>query len=189
MTIPFEGVPLQELGELARRVEDAGYDGLWSAESTHYDGFTPLAVAAEHTERVRLVTGTVNVFTRGPALLAQTAAALADVSGGRFVLGLGASSNVIVERWNGVPFERPLSRMRSAIEALRPVLAGERGPGGFKLETAPEAQVPIVVAALRGKMLGLAAELGYGAFTNFLPLSGTRLFFNDTATTEKELVC
>ena len=91
MTIPFEGVPLRELGALARRVEDAGYDGLWSAESTHYDGFTPLAVAAEHTARVRLVTGIVNVFTRGPALLAQTAAALADVSGGRFVLGLGAS--------------------------------------------------------------------------------------------------
>ena len=76
MTIPFDGVPLHELGALARRVEDAGYDGLWSAESTHYDGFTPLVVAAEHTERVRLVTGIVNVFTRGPALLAQTAAAL-----------------------------------------------------------------------------------------------------------------
>src|SRR5829696_6323570 len=107
MTIPFDGVPLHELGALAQRVEEAGYESLWSAESTHYDGFTPLVIAAEHTERVRLVTGIVNVFTRGPALLAETAAALADVSKGRFVLGLGASSNVIVERWNGIPFERP----------------------------------------------------------------------------------
>ena len=89
VTIPFEAVPLHELGPLVRRVEDAGYDGLWSAESTQFDGFTPLAVAAEHTQRVRLVTGIVNVFTRGPALLAQTAAALQDVSDGRFVLGLG----------------------------------------------------------------------------------------------------
>src|SRR6476661_8057567 len=133
MTIPFEGVPLHELGALARRVEDAGYDGLWSAESTHYDGFTPLAVAAEHSERLRLVTGIVNVYTRGPALLAQTAAALADLSNGRFVLGLGASSNVIVERWNGIPFERPLARVAETVDYLRPVLAGERGPGGFRL--------------------------------------------------------
>src|SRR5437773_6544017 len=137
MTIPFEGVPLHELGALVRRVEDGGYDGLWSAESTHYDGFTPLAIAAAHTERVRLVTGIVNVFTRGPALLAQTAAALADASNGRFVLGLGASSNVIVERWNAVPFRRPLSKVEETVAYLRTVLAGERGTGGFKLASPP----------------------------------------------------
>jgi alkanesulfonate monooxygenase SsuD/methylene tetrahydromethanopterin reductase-like flavin-dependent oxidoreductase (luciferase family) len=79
--------------------------------------------------------------------------------------------------------------MRSAIEALRPVLAGDRGPGGFKLETPPEAPVPIVVAALRGKMLGLAAELGDGAFTNFLPLSGTRQVAETFGAPDKELVC
>src|ERR671936_1874252 len=125
MTIPFEGVPLHELGPLAKRAEAAGYDGLWSAESTHYDGFTPLVVAAEHTERVRLVTGIVNVFTRGPALLAQSAAALADLSNGRFVLGLGASSNVIVEQWNGIPFERPLAKVGETVDYLRTVLSGE----------------------------------------------------------------
>src|SRR6185503_7874986 len=174
LTVPFSGIPLAAHGELFRRIEAAGYDDVWTSETAGYDGFTPLALAAVHTERLRLATGVVNPFTRGPAVLAQHCAALADASGGRFVLGLGSSSNVVVERWNGVPFEKPLSRMRSAIEALRPVLAGERGPGGFKLDTAPEAAVPIVVAALRGKMLGLAAELGDGAFTNFLPLSGTR---------------
>jgi len=189
LTIPFSGVPLAAHGDLFRRIEAAGYDDVWTSETAGYDGFTPLALAAVHTERLRLATGVVNPFTRGPAVLAQHCAALADASGGRFVLGLGSSSNVVVERWNGVPFEKPLSRMRSAIEALRPVLAGERGPGGFKLETAPEAPVPIVVAALRGKMLGLAAELGDGAFTNFLPLSGTRQVAEAFGAPEKELVC
>jgi probable F420-dependent oxidoreductase len=189
LTVPFSGIPLAAHGELFRRIEAAGYDDVWTSETAGYDGFTPLALAAVHTERLRLATGVVNPFTRGPAVLAQHCAALADASGGRFVLGLGSSSNVIVERWNGVPFEKPLSRMRSAIEALRPVLAGDRGPGGFKLETAPAAPVPIVVAALRGKMLGLAAELGDGAFTNFLPLSGTRQVAETFGAPDKELVC
>src|SRR5918912_366172 len=135
MTIPFTGAPLHELGPLVRRVEDAGYDGVWSAESTEFDGFTPLAVAAEHSERLRLVTGIVNVFTRGPALLAQSAAALANLAPGRFVLGLGASSNVIVEQWNAIPFRRPLSKVAETVDYLRTVLGGERGPGGFRLAT------------------------------------------------------
>jgi probable F420-dependent oxidoreductase len=189
LTVPFSGLPLSEHGDLLRRIEGAGYDDVWTSETSGYDGFTPLALAAVHTERLRLGTGVVNPFTRGPAVLAQHAAALADASGGRFVLGLGASSNVIVERWNGVPFERPLSRMRAALNALRPVLAGERGPGGFKLESPPAEPVPIVVAALRGKMLGLAAELGDGAFTNFLPLSGTRQVAEAFGAPDKELLC
>jgi probable F420-dependent oxidoreductase len=189
LTVPFSGVPLADHGELLRRAEAAGWDDLWTAETAGADGFTPLALAAVHTERMRLGTGVVNAFTRGPAVLAQHAAALADASRGRFVLGLGSSSNVIVERWNGVPFERPLSRVRATVEALRPVLAGERGPGGFRLETPPSHPVPIVVAALRGRMLALAAEVGDGAFTNFLPLSGARQVAEAFGAPDKELLC
>jgi len=189
LTIPFSGVPLSEHGDLLRRAEGAGYDDLWTAETAGHDGFTPLALAAVHTTGMRLGTGVVNPFTRGPAVIAQHAAALADASGGRFVLGLGSSSNVIVERWNGVPFERPLSRVRAAVEALRPVLAGDRGPGGFKLEAPPQEPVPIVVAALRGKMLALAAEVGDGAFTNFLPLSGASRVAEAFGAPGKELLC
>src|SRR3954467_15821664 len=189
LTVPFTGIPLAEHGDLFRRIEAAGYDDVWTSETAGHDGFTPLALAGVHPERLRLATGVVTPFPRGPAVLAQHCAALADASGGRFVLGLGSSSNVIVERWNGVPFEKPLSRMRAAIEALRPVLAGDRGPGGFRLETPPSSSVPIVVAALRGRMLALAAELGDGAFTNFLPLSGAAQVRDAFGAPDKELVC
>jgi probable F420-dependent oxidoreductase len=189
LTLPFAGVSLADHAELFRRAEAAGYDDLWTGETTGPDGFTPLALAAAHTERVRLGTGIVNPFTRGPAVLAQHAAALADASGGRFVLGIGSSSSVIVERWNGVPFERPLSHVREAVERLRPVLAGERGLGGFRLESPPAHPIPIVVAALRGRMLALAAEIADGAFTNFLPLSGAAQVAEAFGAPEKELVC
>jgi probable F420-dependent oxidoreductase len=171
LTVPFAGVPLADHEPLVRRAEAAGYDDLWTGETNGPDGFTPLVLAAAWTERMRLGTGVVNPYTRGRAVLAQHAAALADASGGRFVLGLGASSNVIVERWNEVPFEKPLTRLRETIPMLREVLAGGRGPGGFKLETPPAEPVPIVLAALRDKMLRLGGELADGTFTNFLPLS------------------
>ncbi len=170
LTLPFAGVPLAAHEPLVRRAEAAGYDDLWTGETNGADGFTPLALAATWTSRMRLGTGVVNPFTRGPAVLAQHAAALADASGGRFVLGLGASSDVIVERWNQRPFEKPLSRMREVVPVLRDVLAGGRGPGGFRLETPPAQPVPIVLAALRDRMLRLGGELGDGTFVNFLPL-------------------
>jgi probable F420-dependent oxidoreductase len=172
LTLPLPTLPLAEHAEHVRRAEAAGYTDLWSGETQGPDGFTPLALAAAWTERVRLGTGVVGVYTRGPALLAQQAAALADASGGRFALGIGASSDRIVEGWNRMRLERPLTKMSETIDFLRKVFAGERADGGFKLERAPDEPMPIIVAALRGKMLRLAVEKGDGAFTNFLPLGG-----------------
>jgi probable F420-dependent oxidoreductase len=171
LTLPLPATPLRDLAEHVRRAEAVGYTDLWSGETNGPDGFTPLAFAAAWTENVRLGTGVVGVFQRGPALLAQQAAALADGSGGRFALGIGASSDRIVEGWNGIPFERPLSKVEQTLDFLRPALAGERTPNGFKLE-APPPPVPIVLAALRGKMLRLSVEKADGAFSNFLPISG-----------------
>jgi probable F420-dependent oxidoreductase len=172
LTVPLTGIGLPDNADLLRRAEAAGYTDLWSGETNGPDGFTPLALASAWTEKVRLGTGVVGVMQRGRALLAQEAAALADASGGRFALGIGASSDRIVEGWNGMPFEKPLSKMSETIDFLRTALAGERAAGGFKLERAPAERVPIIVAALRGKMLRLAVEKGDGAFTNFLPLAG-----------------
>ncbi len=171
LTLPLPGMPLRDHRELVQRAEAVGYTDLWSGETNGPDGFTPLALAAAWTDTIRLGTGVVGVFQRGPALLAQQAAGLADGSNGRFALGIGASSDRIVEGWNEIPFERPLSKVEATVDFLRPALAGERTPNGFKLE-APPPPVPIVLAALRGKMLRLAVAKADGAFTNFLPISG-----------------
>ncbi len=171
LTLPLPGTALADHEDLVRRAEAAGYTDLWTGETNGPDGFTPLALSAAWTEHARLGTGIVGVFQRGPALLAQQAAAMADASSGRFVLGIGASSDRIVEGWNGIPFEKPLSKVAETLGFLKTALAGERTESGFKLESAPP-EVPIVLAALRGKMLDLAVREADGAFTNFLPLAG-----------------
>jgi probable F420-dependent oxidoreductase len=172
LTLPLPGISLADHEQHVRRAEAAGYTDLWSGETAGPDGFTPLALSAAWTERMRLGTGIVGVFQRGPALLAQEAAALASASRGRFVLGIGSSSDRIVEGWNGIPFEKPLSRVRETLDFLDAALAGERTSTGFKLEAPPPEPVAVVLAALRGRMLELAVKRAAGAFTNFLPLAG-----------------
>jgi probable F420-dependent oxidoreductase len=172
LTLPLPTLPLRDHEAILRRAEAAGYTDLWTGETQGPDGFTPLAVASAWTETARLGTGVVGVFTRGPALLAQQAAALADASGGRFALGIGASSDRIVAGWNDTPFNRPLSKVSATVDFLNVAFAGERTSTGFKLEQPPAEPIPIILAALRGKMLRLAVEKSQGAFSNFLPLSG-----------------
>ena len=172
LTLPLPGISLADHEEHVKRAEASGYTDLWTGETAGPDGFTPLALSAAWTERARLGTGVVGVFQRGPALLAQEASALADASEGRFVLGIGSSSDRIVEGWNGIPFERPLTKVRETLDFLDAALAGERTATGFKLEMPPAEPLPVVLAALRGRMLELAVERAAGAFTNFLPLGG-----------------
>src|SRR5262245_43992005 len=101
LTVPLVGIGLAEGEDLVKRAEARGYTDIWSGETNGPDGFCPLTLASTWTERARLGTGVVGVMQRGRALLAQEAAALQDTSGGRFVLGIGASSDRIVEGWNG----------------------------------------------------------------------------------------
>jgi probable F420-dependent oxidoreductase len=191
LTLPLPNLPLREHADLVRRAEAAGYTDLWSGETQGPDGFTPLAACAAWTESVRLGTGVVGVFTRGPALLAQQAAALADVSGGRFALGIGASSDRIVEGWNRMPFSRPLTRIAETLDFLEAAFAGERTATGFKLEQPPAAPLPVILAALRGRMLRLATERAAGAFTNFLPLAALSRVTDEIAGAPEgfELLC
>lgn len=182
LSLELAGLPLRQRAAVYEAAEAAGFSDGWPGEVSGPDAFTQVAIAAMATERMRVGTGVVSVFTRGPAILAQHAAALQELSEGRFWLGIGSSSNVIVERWNGIRFERPLTRVRETVEFLRAALAGERaGPGGFKLDQAPDPPPPIAIAALRGRMLRLAGALGDGAWVNFLPLEAVDKVLGEVA--------
>jgi probable F420-dependent oxidoreductase len=162
--------------ELIAELPALGYTDAWSSEVNGTDGFTPLAVAAGWAPELRLGTAIVPVSTRGPGVLAMTAATLADLAPERFVLGIGASSPVIVEHWNAGEFVKPFARTRDTLRFLRAALAGEKVTAtyetfdikGFKLERAPRIPPRIVLAALRPRMLALAAAEADGAITNWL---------------------
>jgi len=176
MTIPFAGVPLHEHRAWFEELADLGYTDVWSAESDGVDGFTPLAMAAAWVPQLRLGIAIAPAYTRGPALLAQTVAGLAEAAPGRFAFGLGASSDVIVERWNGLAYDRPYQRVRDTVRFLRAALAGEKvteaydtfSVRGFRLGRVPEQPPPIYVAGLRSGMLRLAGREGDGAILNWL---------------------
>ena len=175
LTVPVEGFTLEEHTDLAREAERLGYRDAWSFEADGLDAFSPLAVVGLAT-RMRLGTAIVNVYTRGPATIAQCAAGLAEIAPGRFILGIGAGSNVIVESWNGGTFRKPATRVRETAQFLRQALAGERvvfrgetfAIDGFRLSRSPARPVPIYVAALRAGMLGVAGEIGDGVILNWL---------------------
>jgi len=176
MTIPFDNVPLHEQRDWIVELADLGYTDVWSSEASGADGFTPLALASVWAPSLRLGNAIIPAFTRGPATLAQCVATLADAAPGRFVLGVGTSSNVIVERWNDIPFDKPYQRTRDTVRFLRLALTGAKvkeeyetfSVNGFKLGIVPSLQPPILIAALREGMLDLAGRDGDGAIVNWL---------------------
>jgi len=176
MTIPFDGVPLGEQRDWIVELADLGYTDVWSSEANGADAFTPLTLASVWAPSLRLGTAIVPAYTRGPGCLAQSVGSLAQAAPGRFALGVGTSSNVIVEGWNGIPFEQPYQRTRDVVRFLRAALAGGKVTEeyetfkvrGFRLGVVPPEPVPILVAALREGMLRLAGREGDGAIVNWL---------------------
>ncbi|MFC5823138.1 LLM class F420-dependent oxidoreductase [Nonomuraea insulae] len=176
MTIPFYDRSLANSKDLIAELPGLGYTDAWSAEVNGADGFTPLALAAQWAPGLRLGSAIVPVSTRGPGLLAMSAATLADLAPERFVLGIGASSPAIVEGWNAGTFGKPYARTRDTLRFLKKALAGEKVSEayetfevkGFRLERAPKVPPKIVLAALRPRMLRLAAAEADGAITNWL---------------------
>ncbi|ROS43314.1 LLM class F420-dependent oxidoreductase [Amycolatopsis thermoflava] len=182
ITIPLTGVPLTAHRELIERLPALGYTDAWSAETAGTDAFSPLLLASQWAPELRLGTAIVPVYTRGPGLLAMSAATLAEAAPGRFVLGIGASSPVIVQNWNAAEFTKPFARTRDTLRFLRAALAGEKvtaeyetfSVSKFRLERAPEPAPPIMLAALRPGMLKLAAKEADGAITNWLSPADVR---------------
>ena len=176
MTVPFGGVRLTDHAAVYRALADAGFTDVWSSEVAGTDAFTPLTLAAVWEPRLQLGTAIAPVFTRGPALLAMTAAALAEAAPGRFRLGVGASSPVVVGDWNATEFTEPYRRSRDVLRFLRAALAGEVVDGDFdtfsvrrfRLERPPATPPQVLLAALRPGMLRLAAAQADGVILNWL---------------------
>ena len=181
-TVPFAKVPLSAHGPVLAALEMAGYTDFWTQEVRGFDALTPLAALASQAPRARLGAAIAGVYTRGPALLAMQAAAVAEVALGRFALGLGTSSERIVEGWNGARFERPVERVRDTLRFLRSALAGERVDAvydtfavrGFSLERPPAEPPALWIAALRPRMLALAGAEADGVCLGLLSADDVR---------------
>jgi len=176
ITLPLRGQTLPGQRDIVSALPDLGYTDAWSSEVNGADAFTPLALAAGWAPGLRLGTAVAGIYNRGPALLAMNGATLASLAPGRFVLGIGVSSPVVVTDWNCVPLDRPYQRARDTLRFLREALAGGKVSmtgetftvRGFRLDPAPDPPPLLALAALRPGMVALAAELADAAITNWL---------------------
>jgi F420-dependent oxidoreductase-like protein len=171
--------------EFAVEAEKLGLDVCWVAEAWGADAPSPLGYLAARTSRMLLGSGVIQVGTRSPVTIAQTAMTLAQLTGGRFLLGLGVSGPQILEGLHGIPFGRPLARMRETVEIVRSVMAGEKvsytgshyriplpGSKGARpmRVSLPPVSVPVYLASLSPKMLELTGEIADGWLgTSFVP--------------------
>ena len=197
ITVPFAGVPLAGHHTWYAELAEAGYTDVWSAEVAGADAFTPLALAAAWQPDLRLGTAVTPVFTRGPGLLAMSAAALADAAPHRFTLGIGASSPVLVNDWNAQSFVDPYGRVRDTLRFLRRALSGDLvdevyptfSVRRFRLERPPAVPPRLFLAALRPGMLRLAAAEADGVILNWLsPSDVTRSLAEIRADADFEVV-
>lgn len=184
-TLEASGAPWRETVEFVVQAERLGLDVCWIAEAWGSDAPSALGYLAARTQRIRLGSGVLQVGTRSPVLIAQTALTLADMSGGRFLLGLGGSGPQVIEGLHGVPFAHPLGRTRETVAVIRQVFAGEKvahdgahvriplpeGQGrSMRCSTAPNPDIPIYLATLSPRMLALTGEIADGWLgTSFVP--------------------
>lgn len=157
---------LPRIEDEVRTAESEGYDGVWVGEVTNLDAVVPAALAARATDVLDVGT-LLNVFTRGRATLAMTAASLGDLAPNRMHVVLGVASPLLVERFNAMPYERPFARLRDTLRFVRRTLDGER-VDGFGLADAPATPPKLLVAATGPLALRLAATEADGVVLNWI---------------------
>ncbi len=181
LNLGYWGAKFRDPTELVQEAERLGFDSVWTAEAYGSDAVTPLTWLAARTERIKLGTAILQMPARTPAMTAMTAMSLDLLSGGRLLLGLGASGPQVAEGWHGVPYGKPLARSREYIEIVRTALRREKpleydgqyyripvreGTGlgkPLKLITHPlRSDVPIYLGAIGPKNVALAAEVADG---------------------------
>ncbi len=192
-TVELSGAA-DEVVELVVEAEKLGLDVCWVAEAWGADAPSALGYIAAHTQRMLLGSGVLQVGTRSPVMVAQTAITLSNLSNGRFLLGLGASGPQVIEGLHGVSFSRPLARVSETVDIVRQVFAGGKisysgnefqipRPGGeavpMRLSTRPEHTIPIYLAALSPAMLRLTGQIADGWLgTSFVPEGAANAYFS-----------
>lgn len=197
--LTYSGNPRETADQVAG-LEQAGLDTIWVAEAYGFDAATLMGYLAARTETVEIGSAILNIYSRTPALLAQTAAGLDNVSGGRAILGLGASGPQVIEGWHGVPYRAPVARTREVIEVVRAALRREviqydgrqvtlplppeQGTGlgkPLKMLTHPErSAVPIYVAALGPRSVEMTAEHADGWLPFLFSPEGAQQVWGDS---------
>lgn len=165
------------LVEYAEDAVDSGFDSVWVGEGWGYSPFTLLGRIAERTD-CALGTCIANAFSRSPSALAANALTLHEATDGRFLLGIGSSTPLVVERFHGQSFERPLRRIRETIEIVEMALSGDRIDydgeifelGGFKLNHADGQNVPVLNAALGRTNIAMSIDYANGLIPHLMPL-------------------
>jgi alkanesulfonate monooxygenase SsuD/methylene tetrahydromethanopterin reductase-like flavin-dependent oxidoreductase (luciferase family) len=163
------GRSLEAAVERVTLADELGYEACYVTQLAGRDALSVCAHYAAHTERIRLGTGVVPIYARAPAQMAQTAATVDEVSGGRFNLGMGVSHRPVVEGWFGTQIGKPLAEMREYAGIVRAILRGEPPPAGERWQTVfqlsgldPRPDLPIYLAGLSPGMLRLAGEIANG---------------------------
>lgn len=168
VTLPFDDVPLAAHRPLLRTLVEAGCSEIWTGEVNALDGFGPLALFRGWEDTITISCAAASVFTRGPGVLAMTAATLAEAAPGACRFGIGAGSPVLAETWNGVPFERPYQRTVDTFRFVRRALAGEKVGDGFRLAR-PVPEPPRLLLGVAGpRMQDFAAAEADTMALNFL---------------------
>ena len=158
--------------------EDEGFPDAWFSDAGAPDTLTQIAAVGHHTTSIRIGVAVTPVYTRSPSVLAASANVIGQVIPGRFVMGLGSSSQTIMGQWNGIPLEKPVTRVKETAQLVRHMLTGEKTNfDGVTLKSHGYRQAPmdnpppIYLAALRPKMIEMAAEVGDGVIFNLWPKS------------------
>ena len=181
IVVPYwADIKKDDLTYFSKLAEDLGYHSIWVPEMWGRDSFSLISHMASVTERINLATGIISVYSRSPALIAQTAATVDEYCGGRFILGLGISSVYLNEYWHGTKFERPLRRTLECVEIVRTILAGKRVEyegeifrlRNFKLLFKPQrSEIPIYIASMGPKNIELTSRVADGWIPYLCPVN------------------
>lgn len=175
ITLPA-GPNIQDTIARLQWAEENGYTDAWFSDSGAPDTLTQIAAVGHHTQDIRIGVAVTPVYTRSPSVLAASADVISQVIPGRFVMGLGSSSQTIMGQWNGIPLEKPLTRVKETVQLVRTMLAGDKTAfegetlysKGYRQQAAVNPP-PLYIGALRPKMIEMAAEVGDGVIFNLWP--------------------